>query len=64
MEYLLFGPRSVRLSAIWEGTTQRVLFYDQDLQRFQVTRVQGPDPTLLDDYQPSDRYVRSVWAGK
>ena len=64
IEYLLFGPRSIRLSAIWEGLNQRILFYDHDLERFRTTSVNGPDASRLADRQTVNCAVKSMWKGK
>ena len=64
IEYLLFGPRSVRLSAIWEGPTQRILFYDHNLERFQVTSVKGPDAQRIAERPRHEVATKSVWKGK
>ncbi len=41
VEFTLVAPRAVRLSAIWDLRAARVLFYDQNLERFQVETVTG-----------------------
>lgn len=51
VEYTLLAGKSVRLSAIWDAVRGQVYFYDQNLERFQVSRVQGPAAWDLD---PSD----------
>lgn len=63
VEFTLVAPRSVRLSAIWEATSSRILFYDQNLDRFQVTTVSG----LSIEHLPRLKEValeRSLWHGK
>lgn len=64
IEYTLLPAKSVRLSAIWDTFDNRVLFYDQDLQRFMVTTVRGPDPATLDGRPVDAIATRSVWNGK
>jgi hypothetical protein len=64
IEYLLLGPRTVRLSAIWEGFSQRILFYDQDLERFRITPVHGPPADGIVDRDRPELALRSVWKGK
>jgi hypothetical protein len=64
IEFTLLCPRTTRLSAIWETFEHRVLFYDQDLVRFQVTQVRGPELADLDQHLAQDPAVRSLWAGK
>lgn len=64
IEYTLLGPRSVRLSAIWETVQKRLLFFDQELTRFQTAQVQGPDPTTILDRPRERLQVKSIWKGK
>jgi hypothetical protein len=37
--FSLHGPRSVRLTAIWETSGNRILFYNSAGERFQETRL-------------------------
>lgn len=63
VEFLLLAPRAVRLSAIWEARSGRILFYDQNLERFLVTRVTG----LSVEHIPSKETrpaLASAWRGK
>ncbi|MBX9655298.1 hypothetical protein K2Y11_16920 [bacterium] len=63
VEFTLVAPRSVRLSAIWESFSSRVLFYDQNLDRFQVTQVAG----ISIEHLPGDEEqiaVKSMWKGR
>lgn len=64
IEYVLLGPRSVRLSSIWEADGDRMLFYDHNLERFQVTQVKGPDPAGILDRPREEVTVKSAWKGK
>lgn len=63
VEFTLVAPRSVRLSAIWESGDNRVLFYDQNLERFQVSKVIG---LTLDDVPAGEEApaTASMWRGK
>jgi hypothetical protein len=63
VEFTLLAPRSVRLSAIWEARTNRVLFYDQDLERFLVARIAGVsvEHIPVSEAHPA---VASMWRGK
>jgi len=63
VEFTLVAPRSVRLSAIWESFSSRVLFYDQNLDRFQVTQVAG----ISIEHLPTEQEqvaVKSMWKGR
>ena len=42
MLYCLFGPRSVKLTAVWETDRNTVLFYDSAGGRRQHIQVEGP----------------------
>ena len=64
IEYTLLASHSVRLSAIWDAGCDRVLFYDQNLERFQVTPVQGPGIDEIADHTFAEVQVESVWHGK
>jgi hypothetical protein len=64
IEYLLLAPRSIRLSAIWDAVTQRVLFYDAELTRFQTTPIQGPEVSGIESRPRSAIHLRSMWKGK
>ena len=64
IEYTLLAPRSIRLSAIWEAVEDRVLFYDQDLIRFQISEVEGPSPQGILNRPREQVAVRSLWKGK
>ena len=64
IEFVLLGPQSLRLSAIWEAFGDRILFYDQQLERFQVTRVRGPDVAMIPLRPRQDVPTKSVWKGK
>ena len=46
--FCLYGPRAVRLSAIWETRTSTILFYDSSGQRFQKTQLVAA-PQLVPD---------------
>lgn len=63
VEFTLVAPRSVRLSAIWEAQSGRILFYDQNLERFQVTTIRGLTIDQL-PRQTEQHVVRSMWSGK
>jgi hypothetical protein len=41
IQFCLVGPRSVRLTAIWEIESQSVLFYDSTGERFQRVQLNG-----------------------
>ena len=63
VEFTLIAPRSVRLSAIWESFSNRVLFYDQNLDRFQVTPISG----LSIEHLPVETQataLKSMWKGR
>ena len=63
VEFTLVAPRSVRLSAIWESFSSRVLFYDQNLDRFQVSPVAG----LSIEHLPMAEetvVLKSMWKGR
>lgn len=64
IEYLLLGPRSLRLSSIWAPNEKRILFYDEHLNRFQVTPVDGPDPAGIPHRNRETVALKSVWKGK
>ncbi|MFO0944479.1 MAG: hypothetical protein U1D30_00815 [Planctomycetota bacterium] len=64
IEYTLLAPRSVRLSAIWSTRENRLLFYDQDLERFRVTPVAGPDPNEILSRPKEELQIKSMWKGK
>lgn len=64
IEYVLLGPRSVRLSSIWEAATDRLLFYDHNLERFQVTQIKGPDPSGIPHREREQVTLKSAWKGK
>lgn len=64
IEYTLLGARSVRLSAIWETLEDRLLFYDQNLERFQVTAVKGPGIDGIEGRVKEEVQVTSMWRGK
>lgn len=64
LEFILVGPRSVRLSSIWDALGGKILFYDQDLVRFLVTAVEGPNPTDIADRPREELQTASVWKGK
>lgn len=64
IEYTLLAPRSVRLSAIWSSRENRLLFYDQNLDRFQVTPVAGPDPSQILTRDREELAVKTIWNGK
>jgi hypothetical protein len=42
IEYTLLAPRSMKLSAIWSASENRILFYDADTTRFQTIAAIGP----------------------
>lgn len=63
-EFTLLGARSCRLSAIWETIEGRILFYDQLLQRFQVSLVRGPQPEEVLQQPRQEFAVRSIWKGR
>lgn len=63
MEFTLLAPRSVRLSAIWEARTNRILFYDQDLERFLIAQVAGLSVEHIPSVESSP-VVTSMWRGK
>lgn len=63
VEFTLVAPRAVRLSAIWDPRAARILFYDQNLERFQVETVTG----LSVEHIPLEKTLRplaSAWRGK
>jgi hypothetical protein len=64
IEYTLIAPRSIRLSAIWDSQGERIFFYDHDLDRFQVTPVQGPDKNGIRTRPREAIRVKSLWKGK
>ena len=64
IEYTLLGPRSLRLSAIWDANEGKILFYDEDLKRFLVEHVEGPKGKEISSRTRSDVRVRSMWSGK
>jgi hypothetical protein len=61
---MLLAPRSVRMSAVWSAAEGRILFYDAELSRFQVTAVQGPDASTILARPKSDDHIASLWTGK
>lgn len=63
VEFTLIAPRSVRLSAIWESMSSRVLFYDQNLDRFQVTPVAGLSVEHIPETNDQVA-VKSMWKGR
>lgn len=64
IEYTMVPGRSVRLSAIWDAGQKRIFFYDQNLERFQVSRVQGPDALEIED-RPRERVALArPWQGR
>ncbi|MGL4462184.1 MAG: hypothetical protein ACRDD1_05540 [Planctomycetia bacterium] len=62
VEFTLVGPRSYRLSAIYEVDANRILFYDHDLTRFQTTPVSGA--TLKTNGGGAGPVFKSMWSGK
>lgn len=38
--FCVFGPRNVRLTAVWDFASERVLFYDSAGQRFRAWSVE------------------------
>ncbi|MBY0585984.1 hypothetical protein K2X85_02345 [bacterium] len=63
VEFTLVAPRAVRLSAIWDPRASRVLFYDQNLERFRVDSVTG----LSIEHVPAEEAsapLASAWRGK
>lgn len=64
IEYTLLAPRSVRLSAIWSSRENRVLFYDQNLERFEVIPVAGPASDEIPSRTREACPVNSLWKGK
>jgi hypothetical protein len=63
VEFTLVAPRAVRLSAIWDPRTNRVLFYDQNLERFRVETITG----LSIEHVPAQENsspVAYAWRGK
>jgi hypothetical protein len=63
VEFTLVAPRSVRLSAIWESGENRVLFYDQNLERFQVSKISGLTPEDVPAAEGAPA-TASMWRGK
>jgi hypothetical protein len=64
-EYVLWANRTIRLSAIWETVDHRVLFYDQNLERFQVTSVRGPEiHSQIRMHRPVPARLHSAWQAK
>lgn len=47
MLFCLHGPRSVKLTAIWETESNTILFYGSAGQRTQRTRLLGPKDLQL-----------------
>lgn len=46
--FQVLGPRRVKVSAVWTGDENRILFYDSAGLRFAETRLlDGPDPRKL-----------------
>ena len=64
MEYLLLAGRTTRWSAIWEAATNRVLFYDPQLERFQESAVRGPKFEAIPVRPTTNPHLRSVWRGR
>ncbi|WP_145257693.1 hypothetical protein [Planctomycetes bacterium Pan216] len=64
IEYTLLAPRSVRLSAIWEAESDRILFYDQNLERFQTNAITGPGTDGILERPKVKLEVKSLWKGK
>ena len=42
VEFTVLAPRSVRLSAIWSATENRILFYDAETTRFLTVEAKAP----------------------
>jgi hypothetical protein len=62
VEFMLFGGRSVRLSALWDADGGRIHYYDQNLVRFRSDRIDAFDPSEV-DFSGMSR-TRSVFAAK
>lgn len=64
IEYTLLAPRCLRLSAIWDAAGDRILFYDQNLNRFQITPIQGPEISRIGEHSFEKLNLDSIWKGK
>lgn len=64
IEYTIVGPRAVRMSAIWEAKKSRILFYNQQLQRFKIDEVTGLPLETIADRERTSTQLRSSWRGK
>jgi fructose-1,6-bisphosphatase len=65
VEFMLYGGRSVRLSAIWELERNRILFYDQTLERFRIMPVQSSLSVQTIERSINDgAATRSLWSAK
>lgn len=64
VEFVLFGPRNERLSAIWEMDAGRILLYDQNVVRFDECRANGPVVDFDDFRNLAAADVRCAWQGR
>ena len=56
--FLVRGPRSVKLYAVWAGDENRILFYDSTGVRYAETRLSdAPDPASVVEEPPAKKAV-------
>lgn len=60
LHFTLFGPRSVRPTAIWDAIRHTVLFYDCSGQRFHRTQLPKPSPLRFELATCDDRETETV----
>jgi len=54
--FLVRGPRSVKLYAVWAGDDNRILFYDSTGIRYAETRLsEAPDPARVVEELPAKK---------
>jgi hypothetical protein len=64
VEFTLVAPRAVRLSAIWDPFASRVLFYDQNLERFHVESISGLSVEHIPTEVQAPAALANAWRGK
>ena len=47
ISFVLIGPNSIRLSAIWDRIEDRLIFYDERFEKFDSMQIEGPDRGVL-----------------